>query len=985
MRTLATLILLTLFSISTALGQVVTFEPSFATDGDSLQVTFDATQGNGELANFTGDVYLHTGVITDQSGDDSDWRYVQSGWEDRDEKLRATSLGDNKWRFTYKPTIREFFTVPDGEKIERVAMLFRGFEGSTISAVGRGENGDDIFIDIFESGVNVQFRTPPNDLIFLDQNQTYTIEGIGSIQGDGGGTIALSLEIDGTEVASVADDTLTYDFTPSSADRYELVLIGDNGQGDVARDTAYAVVNPAVSDVDRPVGLEDGITYSQDGTTVTLSLFAPYKEFVYVIGDFNNWEVQPEYLMQRDSVNADSVYWWLNISGLTPGTEYGFQYLVDGQIRVTDPYVEKILDGDDQFISSDTYPNLKPYPAGKTEFQVGVLQPGKTPYAWTVENFEKPNPDQMVVYELLIRDFIEKHDYQTMIDTLGYLERLGVNAIELMPVGEFEGNSSWGYNPSFHLAVDKYYGPADDLKRFIDACHQRGIAVILDMVLNHAFGQSPLVRLYNDGNYGPPTLQNPWLNREARHPFNVGYDFNHESEATKYFVDRVNRYWLEEFKFDGFRFDLSKGFTQNFTTDVGAWSQRDNSRIQLLKRMVDKLWEVDPDAYAIMEHFGAESEELELANYRVSEGRDGMLFWQGFTRPYNQLSMGYWNSNDFGNSLDAVYFGNTSWTLPNQIKYMESHDEQWLMFRNIAYGASSSTLDYNVRDLNVALNRQKLIGAFFFTIPGPKMMWQFGELGYGYGDNGEECLEAEGDSECPTIAPGRTAEKPIRWDYYSDPLRLNLYKTWAALINARNKYGIFSDPATNVQTRIGEDLKVRWMKLSNDTLDVIVIGNFDVDSSAVTIPVEDGQPNTWFDFFSGNEESFADNTVTRDYGPGEFHIYSTQKLDTPEEGILTDIDESVLETPENFALYQNYPNPFNPTTNIPFSLSETANVTLQVYDLLGRKVATLINGQRRAAGEYVQTFDASRLSSGVYVIYLEAGSRKSMRKMTLIK
>ena len=99
---------------------------------------------------------------------------------------------------------------------------------------------------------------------------------------------------------------------------------------------------------------------------------------------------------------------------------------------------------------------------------------------------------------MLLRDFLAAHDWNTLTDTLDYFTELGINAIELMPVSEFEGNESWGYNPSFYFAADKYYGPASDLKVFIDSCHGQGIAVILDMVLNHSYGQSPLVQLYFD-------------------------------------------------------------------------------------------------------------------------------------------------------------------------------------------------------------------------------------------------------------------------------------------------------------------------------------------------------------------------------------------------------------------------------------------------------------------------------------------------------
>ncbi len=98
----------------------------------------------------------------------------------------------------------------------------------------------------------------------------------------------------------------------------------------------------------------------------------------------------------------------------------------------------------------------------------------------------------------MVRDFIAAGNWQTLKDTLNYLKKLGVNAIEVMPFNNFEGASSWGYNPNFYFAPDKVYGTATALKQFIDACHQNGMAVIMDMVLNHSFGSSPMVQMYFD-------------------------------------------------------------------------------------------------------------------------------------------------------------------------------------------------------------------------------------------------------------------------------------------------------------------------------------------------------------------------------------------------------------------------------------------------------------------------------------------------------
>src|SRR5690554_3096533 len=121
------------------------------------------------------------------------------------------------------------------------------------------------------------------------------------------------------------------------------------------------------------------------------------------------------------------------------------------------------------------------------------------------------------------------------------------------------------YTLSLHDALpisDKAYGTPDDYKAFIDACHERGIAVIMDMVLNHSFSQSPLAQMYWEGN--KPAANNPWYNREhnMQNPgAQWGYDFNHESPYTEALVDSILSYWMSEYKIDGFRFDFTKGFT----------------------------------------------------------------------------------------------------------------------------------------------------------------------------------------------------------------------------------------------------------------------------------------------------------------------------------------------------------------------------------------------------------------------------------------
>ena len=943
-------------------AQVVSFEPNFATQYDSVTIYFDATQGNGALEGFSGRVFLHTGVITSESSSGSDWKYVPAGWESYPANLEAEQVGENRWKFTYAPDIRTFFGITGTtEEVLEIAMLFKGtrtLSGAPL-AVGRDKGNSDIFVELSTGGVEVRFVKPANELNLIKESDSLQIIGLGSATT---GSLQLSLYEDDQLVEQTTNDTIAYMFRPSeSQEEVVFSLIADNGEG-LSDTTNTMVIVRADQHINnpRPAATHDGINYLSN-SSVRLSLFAPYKEFVYVLGDFNDWSPSADYLMHKETHGADSTWFWLEIDDLSPGQEYAFQYLVDGDLRIADPYSELTLHPeDDPYIPSSIYQDIPAYPYGKTSFSVGVLQPGADEYNWNVTNYERPEIKDLVIYELLLRDFLSKHSYQTLIDTLDYLDRLGVTAIELMPVNEFEGNLSWGYNPAFHIALDKYYGTQKAFKAFIDAAHSRGIAVILDVVLNHAFGRSPIIRLWNEGDYGAPKSENPYANSIAKHPYNVGYDLNHESPATRYFSKRVMQYWLEEYKIDGFRFDLSKGFTQvDNLNNVGAWGSYDASRIAIWKDYNNFIRSIDSTAYVILEHFSDNSEEKVLVN-------EGMLVWGNMNHEYNEATMGY-NSD-----LRGVLSSHRGFSQRNLIGYMESHDEQWLMFKNIAFGNSSA--DYNIRDLPTALDRMKLAGAFFFTLPGPKMLWQFGELGYGYGDYGEQCLNDA--SYCPSFAPGRTAVKPIRWDYRDDAERYALYETWANIIALRKASLAFTSPESfthQLQT------STKIIRLSHGEEKVVIVGNFGVNTVFGTINFpEDGQ---WFDYLNKTVQQVNEGSLELDLAPGAFHIFTS----TDFSGLVTSSESrEILQVKDQFKLYPNYPNPFNPSTQISFSLAEHGATTLRIYDLLGREVATLINGQL-ASGYHTVNFIGSGLSSGIYFVRLVQGSNTQTHTITLVK
>jgi hypothetical protein len=118
--------------------------------------------------------------------------------------------------------------------------------------------------------------------------------------------------------------------------------------------------------------------------------------------------------------------------------------------------------------------------------------------------------------------------------------------------------------------------------------------------------------------------------------------------------------------------------------------------------------------------------------------------------------------------------------------------------------------------------------------------------------------------------------------------------------------------------------------------------------------------------------------------PGEFRIYTTKKLPTPEPGLLTSVEWTDEILPKQFELYQNYPNPFNPVTHITYDLPVDTRVQLKIYDVLGREVATLVD-EFQKAGVHNKTFDASGLSSGVYVYRIVTENFVKERKMVLVK
>ncbi len=895
---------------------VISTYPVFPNEQGGVTIYFDATQGNGALEGYTGDVYAHTGVITVNSPDDNYWLYVVSDWGENLPKTKFTRIGTDLYKLTID-NIHDYYGVPANEKILAIAMVIRSGEqvnGEYI--VARNADGSDFHIPLYDSVLNVKIVSPAKGSLFYP-GDTVNICAYGLVSD------SLKLYLDGEILAvSQTDSISSFVVADSSFTGDHTVVAQAFAQGQSISDTTAFFVVPPVTSEPLPAGAANGVNIVDD-STVTIVLWDPpaKKQFVVLIGDFNNWTPSADYMMKR---TPDGQHFWITITGLDPDTEYGYQFLIDGKQRLADPYARKILDPwNDPYIPDYVYPGLKPYPTGKTYGIVSTFKINSPQYEWEVTDFRPPQPDKLVIYELLIRDFVSTHWIADVEKKLDYLQELGINAIELMPFNEFEGNISWGYNPDFYFATDKYYGTAEQFKHFIDEAHKRGIAVIMDIVFNHAYYLCPLVQMYWDSQANVPSADNPWFNQYPRHPFSTGYDFNHESPYTKEFVKDALKYWLTEFKVDGFRFDLSKGFTQRYTTDVGAWSAYDQSRIDILSDYYDFIKSVNPGAIVILEHFAEDSEERVLAS-------KGMLLWSNSTYAFQQAEMGWLDGSDFS----RIFYQQHGFSTPAAVGYMESHDEERLIYKALTWGNSSG--DYNVRNLETAIEREKALAALFFSAPGPKMIWQFGELGYGYSIN--TCEDGSVNEAC------RTAPKPVHWDYASDPVRRGLYDFYAKMIRWRQTDSIFHNATFSYDLTTA----VKRVKISGNGRNAVILGNFSVNpvSTYLVFP----HAGTWFDWISDSTYNFQTTDQVLELEPGEYHFFTDYYVDFRPDSLRAGQEELKV-----------FPNPAT-----GFILIDNPDMQkIRLYNGSGNLLRTIT-----PSGTPAQ-INISDLSKGIYILRVE--------------
>lgn len=462
------------------------------------------------------------------------------------------------------------------------------------------------------------------------------------------------------------------------------------------------------------------------------SLFAPYNEFVALIGSWNQW--QP-----IDMKKGDDGWWRVDVPLKDGEHQYKFQvksksYFAEGKIlSVADPYSTRVTRDSD-------------------ENSIIVIKDGKrvvTTYQWKHDQVPLPQNPQLVIYEMHIGDFCggpgdvkegTPGTFEEAAAKLDYLSSLGVNAVELMPITEYPGDQSWGYNPRILFGVENNYGTPDDLCAFVDECHARGIRVILDKVLNHAEMESPLTKIdytywYHRENPDAPHLQ--WGPK-----YNFGF---HDEKlnvwpARQYVRDSL-LFWLEHFHVDGIRFDAT-AVINNY--EILGW---------LHHEVFSFLGGIKP-FITIAEHVPQDP---------TVAGSDGPLdaaWHETFSKQIMATIVGREQDGRQPYNLDAIIS-----TLDprlegfesplNVINYIDNHDQNRIMWQ---LGQA------NIFD-DAAFRRIKMGASILLTAPGIPMIW----MGQEFGESDRKTIERQ----------------PIDWSLLQNHSNTDLRNTYAGLIHLR--------------------------------------------------------------------------------------------------------------------------------------------------------------------------------------------------------
>jgi len=765
----------------------------------NVKIIFNAQESGVAGLISASELYAHIGVCPVGT---TDWTHVKTDWNENTPANKFVKNSSGLWELNIGD-INTYFGLAAGEKIGKIAVIARTPNGSAQTK--------DYFLDIAEEGFAINFTYNTENLVISAPTSiTFTLSATQASN--------LSIKVDGNVIAQANNSTTlskAYNFSEQGK-FYEVTATATNGSQTLSEKVTVAYPT-ASAQANYPGGVPKMGAVKQSDGSVIFCLAAPLKKSVILIPSWDNYQTLNSNVMKYQDYNGYR-YFWTQVKGLKDNVYYPYYYLVDGIYKVADPCAKLMLDCySDKWMPDVWGEEMPKYPYDKFDnVMLAVYRGDIDNYNWddATKNFKVPNQTSMVVYELLLRDFTGdgsdqngKHfgTFRTAMPKIQYLADLGVNVVELMPVMEFNGNNSWGYNTNGYMALDKAYGSPKEMKDFVAECHRHGIAVVLDIVFNQSDGNHPWYQMY-------PIASNPFYNATAPHDYSVLNDFRQDYPLVEQHWADVLRYWLEAYKVDGFRFDLVKGLGDNNSYGSGT-DNYNQSRVNRMKRLNDVIKSVNPNALHINEVLGSAQEDNANGNNGAQMGWNNVNYGSG------QYAMGWAEKCD-----DTKGFYSSKWgkTVGRTVDYAESHDEPRIANKVKKNGHAS--VKYTSTPKKQSIQRLGSVAAQMLLSPGAKMIWQFGEIAAD-DDQGSDL------DKLRAIAP--------KWDQFSSEPRKALYDNYQALCwLRRDNSDIFDGSATFSAEGFSASLtSPRYIRLLKGNREIIGVFNPNVTGTNVTVSV----------------------------------------------------------------------------------------------------------------------------------------------------
>jgi len=807
-----------MFTVSKEATITVTF------NGSKITLTSTVPFGDATITSWTvAGVEELMGVYWDPAAKVNDMTFADNAWTlvktnvalaagDYDYKFVANhawkvkevpSSGNQTLKISKDGTYNVTFTLDAaGEKGSAEARLSTGFQADIVSSLGE----------------------------YVEQNVAYSVVCTATEKA------SMTLYVDDVAQTSQKGTNMTVSVTFTNLGEHVVKLVATT---DTKKDSSIVKTTAIAATVEekRPAEVKMGVTYYEDSPNkVSFCTYAAgckneddpsvleHARAVYVVGNFQNmnWKMKETYRMKRDGN-----YFWLTLTNVTKDRDWCYQYLVvraDGKVvRISDLYAT---------VTKENQSGADGYCA--------VFHTNAEAYQWSeaTKNFERPDKNNLIIYEAWIYDNTLKRNLRGMIDNIDYYANLGVNCIELMPVTEFRGQKSWGYDPTHYFALDNQYGKPNDLKEFVDVCHSRGIAVVLDMVFNHATGDNPMNRLYD----GDELKYNPWFNTNPPHGDNVFQDWNHDFGPTHDMVKDALAFWMDEYKVDGYRLDLSHGLCGKTRNCVKNLTDYYNSTVK------------PRGGYMMLEHWGSD-----MGNDHYNLIRAGMVCWANTSNAFLQTAQGWLNSGD---DLSPA-------SKDDYVSYPENHDEERSFFKAKMYGAGNLKTNEAARAGRVALNL-----GMQCMLDGPQLFYHFTEQGseigkfedafgnYGLDDN-NQCAYGQG---CDSSNYKMNIKNAFNYHWTKDTaVHMQAMRDVSKIIRLRTRYmpKVFEgDPTAG---NLGSGNKLRTIRWGND---VVVAGNFSAtDNVDYSVP-----SGTWYDYLNGGTKASGKYSLS----PGQIKVFVGQ-------------------------------------------------------------------------------------------------------------